>query len=209
MKNIRHFFIITVGILIMLGLIVVNEAYIKAKKNLQFPYDQDFFKKIAQSDNSLTLTLYSDLECPFCALMHITIKQLISAYPYKIKIIFKHLPIDRIHKNARFAAEASECVKEQGGEEAFWLFVDKLFENQAYLSSNLYFNIVSELHLNLDDFKKCFNERRYKNKVEQDYQEGLQKGVRRTPTLIINNKEVISGFILFTDLKEKLDKFLK
>lgn len=209
MKNYRRFFIIVIGGLMMLGLIMVNEAYIKAKKNLQFTYDKDFFKKIAQSDNAFTLILYSDLECPFCALMHITIKQLVSAYPNKVKIIFKHFPIDSIHKNARSAAEASECVREQGGEEAFWLFIDKLFENQAYLSSNLYYDIIAELRLNLDDYKKCFNERRYKDKVEQNFQEGIQKGVRVTPTLIIDNKEIISGFVLFIDLKEKLDKFLK
>lgn len=46
-------------------------------------------------------------------------KQILENYPNQVRWIYKHFPLDSIHPQARPAAEASECVWEQKGDEGF------------------------------------------------------------------------------------------
>lgn len=72
---------------------------------------------------------YSDYECPFCKKFHPTAKQALSEYKDTFALVYRHFPLDSIHPKARPAAEASECVFQLGGEDAFWKFTNYVFEN--------------------------------------------------------------------------------
>lgn len=71
---------------------------------------------------------YSDLECPYCARFHTTVKDIIAQYGTKVAWVYRHFPLDGIHPNARAKAEASECVASLGGNDAFWKYVDGTFD---------------------------------------------------------------------------------
>jgi protein-disulfide isomerase len=81
----------------------------------------------------VTLVEFSDLQCPFCARFHGTVRQALADYGPDIRWVYKHFPLEAIHPVAIPAAEASECVWEQKGDEGFWQFVDVVFENQSSL----------------------------------------------------------------------------
>ncbi len=83
---------------------------------------------IGSPDAEITIVEYTDLECPFCARVHPTLHQLVTEYNGKVNWVIRHYPLDNLHENARAKAEASECVWEQGGDEAFIKYVDHLFE---------------------------------------------------------------------------------
>ena len=58
------------------------------------------------AENALvTIVEYSEFECPFCARVNPTMKQIFDAPEYagKIRVIFKHNPLP-FHKNAQLAA---------------------------------------------------------------------------------------------------------
>ncbi len=76
----------------------------------------------------VTLVEFSDFQCPFCLKSLPTVNQIMSQYQGKVKLVYKHFPLDQIHPNARRAAEWSECVRDQG---KFWEFHDKVFEKQT------------------------------------------------------------------------------
>ncbi|MCH7758990.1 DsbA family protein [Patescibacteria group bacterium] len=152
----------------------------------------------------VTIVEFSDFQCPFCRRFHPTLVQILEEYPSQVRWVYKHFPIDSIHNQARPSAEASECAAEQ---DKFWEFTDALFENQPRLSADLYPKIAENLGLDIARFQSCVDSRKYKDKVEADYQEGLKIGVRGTPGSFVNG-EFISGAISYGTLKSLVDAIL-
>lgn len=150
---------------------------------------------------------FSDYQCPFCQRHHATMQQVMTEYGEQVAWVYKHFPLDTIHANARPAAEASECVWEQKGEEGFWSFTDSLFNNQSSLGSDLYNQLAQELGVNMSQFEECISSHKYRSKVEANYQEGVKTGVRGTPGNFINGIAV-DGAVPFTTMKQIIDSEL-
>lgn len=158
-----------------------------------------------ESNALVTLVEFSDFQCSFCNLFHPTIIQILDEYPDSVRWVYKHFPLDVIHPQARPAAEASECAAEQN---KFWEFADALFENQSQLSSEYYSKLAAGLDLNVDTFNECVSNRKYKDRVEADYQLGIQLGVRGTPASFING-ELLVGAIPYSSLQSAIEKALQ
>jgi len=162
---------------------------------------------IAESDHirgnpnaKITLVEFSDFQCPFCSRFHPTAKQALQEYGDDIRWVYKHFPLDSIHPEARPSAEASECMWEQKGDDGFWKFVDAMFENQSRLGSAFYEEVALQIGVNLSQFQTCVSERKYQDKVEQDYQQGVQGGVTGTPGSFVNGTPV-KGAVPYAQLK--------
>src|SRR6185436_20936742 len=68
----------------------------------------------------LVMLEFSDFECPFCGrYSRETYPQVQREYvdTGKVRYVFRHTPIERIHPQAMKAAEAAECAGTQG---KFW-----------------------------------------------------------------------------------------
>lgn len=78
----------------------------------------------------VTIIEFSDTECPFCKKFHETMRKIIDEYGKdgKVKWVYRHFPLDQIHSKSRKEAEATECATEQGGNEKFWEFINKIYE---------------------------------------------------------------------------------
>jgi len=75
----------------------------------------------------VTIVVFSDYQCPYCARLEPTLKQLLQQNEGKIKIYFRDFPLSSIHPFAEKAAEASRCAAEQG---KYWEYHDMLFQKQ-------------------------------------------------------------------------------
>jgi len=155
----------------------------------------------------VTIVEYSDFQCPFCASFHSTVQQILADYPEQVRWVYKHFPLDSIHSQARPAAEASECVFEQKSDDGFWQFADGLFKNQERLGASLYQELTEKAGLNMEQFNNCVSSRKYRNKVEADYQEGTKAGVRGTPGNFVNG-EPVPGAVPYETLKAVIEKAL-
>ena len=162
-------------------------------------------------DAAITLVEFSDFQCPFCASFHSSAQQALDEYGDDIRWVYKHFPLDQgltpLHPKARAAAEASECVWEQAGDEGFWEFADAMFENQSRLGNALYEEIAQQIGVNLSQFQTCVAERTYQDKVVQDYQQGLQAGVTGTPGSFVNGVP-IKGAVPYVQLQSIIDSQL-
>src|SRR3989338_9559269 len=159
-------------------------------------------------DAEVTLVEFSDLQCPFCRSFHPTVQQALEEYGDTIRWVYKHFPLDNIHPEARPAAEAAECVWKQKGDEGFWAFADKVFEEQDRIGSTLYLGVVESLGMDIAKYDTCVSQRTYEDKVEQDYQQGLRAGVTGTPGSYVNGIPV-KGAVPYATLKATIEQALK
>lgn len=166
---------------------------------------------LGNPDAPITLIEYSDLECPFCKRFHPTAQQALAEYGDQVRWVYKHFPIDQIHSKADKEAEASECAGELGGNEAFWAYIDRVFEitpSNNGLDLNLLPQIAGEIGLDRVAFESCLNSGRYAEKVERQYQEGVRFGVTGTPGSFVNGTPV-RGALPYENLKAIIDAELQ
>lgn len=84
------------------------------------------------ADALVTVVVFSDFECPFCARLTPTLARLREAHPRDVRVVFKHNPL-AFHGRAMPAAIAAAEVHRQQGAEAFFRMHDILFESQRAL----------------------------------------------------------------------------
>ncbi|MBI5369992.1 thioredoxin domain-containing protein [Candidatus Uhrbacteria bacterium] len=142
---------------------------------------------LGRADAPLTVVEFADFGCPFSREAGFTLRELSLRYPEKFRYIYRDFPIGELHPIAQKAAEAAECASEQG---RFWEYHDKLFHNQSDLSQERLYEFATELNLNTQTFRECLDSGRKREEVLQDYQDGIDAGVRGTPTFFFNGKKV-------------------
>ena len=138
------------------------------------------------SDAAITLTLFTDFECTYCAKLAPIIDQVHLQYPENVKIVFRNYPL-RMHRFAMQAALAALAANEQG---QFWAFHDRLFKNYNRLNAQKIEEIRQELDLDADQFRESMNKPALKETIRGDLQDGTAAGVKGTPTVFINGKKM-------------------
>jgi protein-disulfide isomerase len=144
----------------------------------------------------ITMIEFSDFQCPFCGQYFTqTMPDIEKSYidSGKVKLVFKNMPLENLHPNAKAAALAAECANEQG---KFWDYHNKLFANQnnwANLGSmnatNAFKQYASQIGLDTNDFNSCVDSGKYIDKVNKDSQDGESYGATGTPTFFIGNEQ--------------------
>ena len=162
------------------------------------------FPSIGPANAPITIVEFSDYQCPFCRRWHQDVYQpLLNAYPGKIRLVYRHLPLTSIHPEAQSAAEASMCANEQN---AYWPFHDKLFSSDA-LGNEVYLQYAQDLGLDTTTFESCLNDHKYQAAVQADNDFAVNLGVRSTPTFFINGLAVVGAQPLDV-FKQVIDKEL-
>lgn len=135
----------------------------------------------------VTIVEYSDFQCPFCARVAPTLKQLRETYGDRIRIVWKDFPLTQIHPQAFKASEAGWCADEQ---DKYWEYHDRLFENQQALTDADLKRHAASLGLDARRFDECLDSSRHAERVRAGLGEGARLGITSTPTLFINGRTV-------------------
>ncbi len=133
----------------------------------------------------VTITVFSDFECAYCARLPEMLDQVAAEYPNEVRIAFKHYPL-RSHEFALPAAQAAVAAQRQG---KFWEFHDRLFRHFNELDEARVGQIVQELGLDASRFEKDRSAARTQGLIEADRREGYQAGVSGTPAMFINGRK--------------------
>ncbi len=158
------------------------------------PVDKDRDHIRGNIDGPIYVVEYSDFECPFCSRHHPTMQALVDAND-NVGWVYRHFPLG-FHANAQPLAEASECVYELGGNDAFWKFADLAFEQGADATKIEAY--AQQSGVDGAKVKSCVDSGKYTDYVANDMAEGSTAGVSGTPGNIVwnaNTKEsrLISG----------------
>jgi protein-disulfide isomerase len=162
-----------------------NELQILAIAQVQtFPIGTSAVKGDANAP--VTITLFDDFQCPYCAKLVPTLNQVVAAYPKQVKVVFKHFPLS-MHKFAQKAAVASIAARNQG---KFWPLHDQLFANYNKLNDAKIRELAEAVGLDMVQFDKDIANPALLQEVNSDMQLGVKAGVRGTPAVYINGRQL-------------------
>lgn len=163
--------------------------------------DADDDARIGSANAPVEIIEFSDFQCPFCGKAAPTVKQIVVEYGDKVTVVYRDFPLESIHPMALPAAIAAECVREQGGDKAFFEYHDKIFANQQALSDGSLKTWAKELGYDIDG---CLGSQKYLSEVKNDLADATAAGGRGTPYFVINGKP-LSGAQPFEAFKQVID----
>jgi len=131
----------------------------------------------------VTIIEFSDFQCPFCARALPVIEEVMARYPDDVRLVYRHMPLDRIHDRARVAAEASLCAHDQ---DQFWAYHDLIFANPKALADEDLKRFAEELNLDVAAWEQCLVEGKFAAEIDADIEAAHSIGITGTPVFIIN-----------------------
>ena len=155
------------------------------------------------ADAPVTIIEFSDFECPYCRLSVPVLKELLSKYRGRVKLVYRDFPGPN-HPQAQQAALAAQCAAEQG---RFWDYHDALFAQKATATGWDFLGLAKKVGLRPEPFATCLKEGRYREEVAKDLQDGLKLGVTSTPTFFVNGRPLV-GARPFSDFQALVEKVL-
>ncbi len=136
----------------------------------------------------VTIVEFSDFHCPYCRAVQPTLLQLLDRYEGQVRLVYKHLPLDALHPQARQASRASWCAAEQG---RFWEFHDAVYASGSSDASDEAMNaIATKVGLDLSAFGTCLTSREAAAAVDRDAAQGEALGLTGTPGFFVNGREL-------------------
>src|SRR5208282_2621778 len=135
------------------------------------------------ADAPITVVEYGDYQCPYCGEAYPITKALQKRLGKKLRFVFRNFPLSEAHPHAEHAAEAAEAAAAQG---RFWEMHDMLYEHQDALDDDALLSYATDIGLDVDRFRREFSERKYLDRIREDFQSGIRSGVNGTPTFFIN-----------------------
>lgn len=143
---------------------------------------------LGKRDAPIQMIVYTDLECPYCKRFHQkTLPLLRDEFGEELVVVYRHHPLSsRAH--AMPEAQAAECAYEIGGHDAFWSFVDRLFDvtpsNNGF-DLSLLPALAQETGLDRSTFEACMRSGRTAARVLSDQEDARIAGATLTPSILI------------------------
>ena len=153
----------------------------------------------------ITIVEYTDIECPYCARGHQVIRSLEEKYKDKIRVVFKHLPLE-FHEQALPAAQWFEAIAMQNPQKAYE-FSDVLFQNQDKLGVEFYKATAKALGLDVAKIESDIKSDKIKTRIEADKTEAKEFEFTGTPGFLINGVS-IRGAMPQAEFEKVIDRLL-
>lgn len=206
--------IIIAGLLIAIAIIFVGTNKNTPTKNSEEVTDvskvtlEDSDHVFGNKNADILLVEYSDIDCPFCRVLHPNIKKILSEYPNEVAWVYRDFPLESLHPEAKTKALASECVAKISGEDAYFTYLSYLFENETTAKDLV--SIAKNLGFESGKISTCIENEEAIESVEKDMESGKDLGIQGTPFTILVNRETgeasaIRGAVPYENLKQIVD----
>ncbi len=131
--------------------------------------------------------IFSDFQCPVCSRVVEPMKLLAREFPEQVQVSFIHNALE-MHQNASMAAAAAIAAQRQG---KFWVFHDKLFQNQQNLQEQDLIMYAEELGLDSAQFQKDMKDPAVKAQVDYERALAAEMELQGTPGFIVNGQKQV------------------
>ena len=155
-------------------------------------------------DARVTIVEFSDFHCPFCKRVQPTLNQLLAKYPKDVRLVYKHMPLDQLHPQARRAAEASWCAQQQG---RFWEYHDQLYAGGPDGTDATLASVATRVGLDTAKYQQCMASGAAAAEVQKHVEEGSRYGVNGTPGFFVNGR-FLNGAVPLASFVQIVDEEL-
>lgn len=134
---------------------------------------------------------FGDYQCPPCSMFHPIVEQMHKEFGDRLRITFRHFPLPN-HPHAVAAASSSEAAGLQG---KFWEMHDLIYEHQADWKDKpdvrpIFEGYAKQIGLDIERWKRDVVSERIAQRVFLDSRRGQSLGVKGTPTVFLNGREL-------------------
>jgi protein-disulfide isomerase len=163
-----------------------------------------------KADSPVRAVIYEDLQCPDCAAFErMMVEKLLPQYGGKVAFVHRDFPLAK-HVWARRAAIAARFFADRSPELGL--------EYRRYTMANQPATNDGNFNVKLAGFAKAhdiqpetaiaaLSNAHYAELVEQDYQDGVSRGVVHTPTVFVNGSPFVETFT-FEEISKGIDQAL-
>jgi len=150
---------------------------------------------MGNSNAKITLLEWGDYQCTYCYRFHQSSKDvIIEEYVNtgKINFVFRDFPLNG--PNSVLAAQGSYCANDQG---KYWEYHDETYknwegENTGWVTRDSLLQFAKTVNLDVNQFNKCMDDNKYKQKVLDNEKLGKNIGIDATPSfLVITDNKVV------------------
>ena len=150
---------------------------------------------MGNSNAKITLLEWGDYQCTYCYRFHQSSKDvIIEEYVNtgKVNFVFRDFPLNG--PNSVLAAQGSYCANDQG---KYWEYHDETYknwegENTGWVTRDSLLQFAKTVNLDVNQFNKCMDDNKYKQKVLDNEKFGKNIGIDATPSfLVITDNKVV------------------
>jgi Na+/H+ antiporter NhaA len=136
-------------------------------------------------DAPLTLVEYGDYQCPFCLKVSGAIEEVKRELGDRLRYVWRHAPLERVHPNAVAAAEAVEAAALQGKRTEF---AKSLLEDQDHQRPSDILRRAEELGLDVERFERDLASPEVAARVRDDMLDAETMNITSVPTFFVNGR---------------------
>lgn len=147
-------------------------------------------REIGSSEAPVAIVEFADFQCPYCARAQVIIRDILARYPGRVKLLYRHLPLEALHPYAWSAALAAECAGDQG---RFAAYHDLLYQLQDSIGRIGWTEFARRAGVPVvTELEACMEEERHTHAVERDVALARSLQLRGTPAIIVGD-ELVEG----------------
>jgi protein-disulfide isomerase/uncharacterized membrane protein len=170
----------------------------------EIPLRSDDFA-IGPADAPFTLVAFGDFQCPLCRSFRYFADRLVTEFPDRLRIVFKHYPLSAecnrhmtqtTHYYACAAARAAEAARATGTPEQAGAYAGKLYENAGRFDQNPYEILTLDVGIDRPRFAAALKAGAGRERIEEDVDLGHELGIEGTPALFLNGRPLVNWYIL-------------
>jgi protein-disulfide isomerase len=133
----------------------------------------------------VTIVVFSDYQCPFCARLDETLNSLLLAHPGDLRVVYRQFPL-AMHQHARFAAALALAAHDFG---QFGAIHGWLYEHGDRLDRPAMLGRLRELVPNSHPIVGDIDAGLYDARIDEDIALAQRFGVSGTPSSFINGRD--------------------
>jgi protein-disulfide isomerase len=135
---------------------------------------------------------FGDFQCPPCGLFHPILEEMEAEFGDKLRVTFREFPLVPTHQHALAAASSAEAAGLQG---KFWEMHKLIYEHQKdwkdeFDVRSIFEGYAKQIGLDIERYKRDAGSDLVAQRIFQDGKRGHSLGVKGTPTVFLNGREV-------------------